>query len=59
MCEGVTGDQTTVIINPDGSVYPFVEVLNSGEDSDDELRDMILDYLEKKGRKLGTFYKTV
>ena len=45
-----------VIINADGSVYPFMLVFDITNDSEDELRDLIKDYLESKGRKLGTFY---
>jgi len=52
-------DITTVIINADGSVYPFIELFNIDNESDDELKDMIKDYLESHGRKLGKFYERV
>jgi hypothetical protein len=58
MCESSDYDgRTTVIINEDGSVYPFMCVFDLANEGEDELRDMIKDYLESKGRKLGTFYK--
>jgi hypothetical protein len=57
MCEADNG--TPVIINPDGSVYPFTTVFDIANESEDELRDLIKDHLESKGRKLGVFYKFV
>jgi hypothetical protein len=49
-------EEITVIINADGSVFPFLTVFDLANESEDELRDLIKDYLESKGRKLGTFY---
>ena len=55
MSDRLGEDTTTVIINEDGSVYPFIELFNT----DDELRDLIKDYLESHGRRLGKFYEKV
>jgi hypothetical protein len=55
----MTQNEITVIINEDGSVYPFTEIFNPANESDEELRDLIDGYLDSHGRKLGTFYKTV
>jgi hypothetical protein len=55
MCD----DETVVIINPDGSVYPFICIFDPTNEHEDELVDLIKDYLESKGRKLGTFYKWI
>jgi hypothetical protein len=54
---GVGG--VVVVINADGSVYPFTELFNPSNESDDELRDLIDNYLGKQGRKIGTFYKVI
>jgi hypothetical protein len=55
--------EITVIINADGSVYPFMCIFdprtNDGDHNEDELLDGIRDILEKHGRKLGTFYSKV
>ena len=53
----MTDNEIIVIINPDGSVYPVIDIFDSNNESEDELRDLIEDYLESKGRKLGVFYK--
>jgi hypothetical protein len=49
-------DRTVVIINEDGSIYPFMTIFDLENDGEDELIDLITNYLESKGRKLGTFY---
>jgi hypothetical protein len=56
MCELSRDDSTTVIINADGSVFPFMTIFDLANESEDELRDLIKDHLESKGRRLGTFY---
>jgi hypothetical protein len=38
--------EITVIINADGSVYPFDCVFDVSNESEDELRDLIKNYLE-------------
>jgi len=48
--------EITVIINPDGSVFPFSDIFRPDNESEDELVGLIKDALEKKGRKLGVFY---
>jgi hypothetical protein len=50
-------NEIPVIINADGSVFPFSVVFDITNESEDELRDTIKDYLEQHGRKLGTFYQ--
>ena len=62
ICMGVlrcpmTKREIPVIINPDGSVYPFMLIFEPGNEVEDELLDAIKDHLESKGRKLGTFYR--
>ena len=52
-------NEVPVIINADGSVYPFINVFDITDESEDELRDVIKDHLESKGRKLGVFYREV
>ena len=44
-----------VVINKDGSVYPFLDMFKP-ENEEDELVDGIKDILEKHGRRLGRFY---
>lgn len=57
MSDRLFEDTTTVIINKDGSVYPFIELFNSDNESDSELKDLIKNYLESHGRRLGIFYE--
>ncbi len=52
-------DSVVVIINRDGSVYPITELWNPINESYDELRDLIENYLQKQGRKTGRFYRSV
>jgi hypothetical protein len=47
--------ETIVVINPDGSVYPFLDIFKS-ENEEDFLVDGIKLLLESKGRRLGTLY---
>jgi len=55
----MTKREIPVIINPDGSVYPFMLIFEPGNEVEDELLDAIKDHLESKGRKLGTFYRDI
>jgi hypothetical protein len=60
MCEQCEqDDETVVIINEDGSVYPFMCIFDLANETEDELVDLIKDHLEMNGRKLGTFYKWI
>ena len=52
-------DEIVVIVNPDGSVYPFMTIFDPVNESEDELVDLIKNYLENHGRKLGTFYSSI
>lgn len=55
----MSDDNIPVIINPDGSVYPFIEIFNPENESEDELYNLIKTHLEASGRKIGTFYRKV
>jgi hypothetical protein len=47
--------ETPVVINKDGSVYPFIDLFDP-EYEEDELVDGVKELLSKQGRILGTLY---